>query len=330
MDNLTFGKYIPGNSFIHRLNPTVKIVILIVLMVCVFLVPISATFVLHNFIILGSFLLVVLFLILLARIPFLQVLSSISPLAFLIFFTAIIQLLTNQSGTIIFSWNFNLSYYAIILIVLTLTLFLIFSKYLRFRAAIFLILFIGYFIFQYYISAGTLINYRINIFDSSLIRTAYLIIRVLIIILLSSLLTHTTSTIGLNNGFSGILAPLRLLKIKTDDLAMMMSLVIRFIPTLLIETNKIIKAQSARGADFFRSGIFKKVKILISLLVPIFVISITKAYEMADTMSVRGYNLGVRRSSIDKFTLRVSDYLTLIFGICGLAAMISLRVLGVF
>jgi energy-coupling factor transport system permease protein len=143
------------------------------------------------------------------------------------------------------------------------------------------------------------------------------------------LLTHTTSTIELNNGFSGILSPLRLIKIKPDDLAMMMSLVIRFIPTLLIETNKIIKAQSARGADFFRSGIFKKIKILISLLIPIFVISIKKAYDMADAMSVRGYVLGVRRSSIDKFKLVFSDYFILVFGLLSLIAMILLRSFGV-
>jgi len=328
MNELSFGQYYNTNSWLHRLNPLIKIIFLILSIVSLFILPINTNIV--NLCVLGGFFLLALILIISAKIPLLSVLKTIAPIIFLVFFTAIIQILSNNNGTLLATFDFHIAYYTIIFFVSLLIIYFIVSRYIKLKTLLFVFIFVCAFIFQYYVSTNSFFDYTINVYTDAIFRSLFLIVRVIVVILLSSLLTHTTSILALNKGMKDLLTPLRLIKIKTDDIAMMMSLVIRFIPTLLIETNKIIKAQSARGADFLHSRLFKKIKILVSLLIPIFIVSIKKAEEMADAMSVRGYELGKRRSSIDYYKTGVAEFIVLFLVLGVLVSMITLRILGYF
>jgi len=328
MNNISFGKYVPTNSIIHRINPTIKMIFLILMMIALFIMRIPNELSTPSFIALGSMLFLVLLLIVISKIPLLKVLKSVSVVFFLILFTGAIQILSNQGGVLLTTFDFHFSYWCLILIVGALALYILISKYIRFKFLLLLLFVVMIFVFQYFVNDGTWVNYTISIYSNALVRASFLVFRVIIIVLLSSLLTSTTSILELNNGIGTLLSPLRLIKIKTDNITMMLSLVIRLIPSLLEETQKVIIAQSARGADLYSSNFFKKIKIIVSLLIPIFVISIKKGDELADALIVRGYELNVRRTSIDGYKIRFIDFIWLFLSILLVISAITLRVLG--
>ena len=127
----------------------------------------------------------------------------------------------------------------------------------------------------------------------------------------TSLLTFTTMTTDLNYGIESLLSPLKKIKVPVEVLSMMISLTLRSIPTLLEETEKIMKAQSSRGSDFKESKLKEKVVQIIALLIPVFVISFKRSEELANAMEARGYVLGQKRSRIDTYKLGFVDYFSL-------------------
>jgi energy-coupling factor transport system permease protein len=147
--------------------------------------------------------------------------------------------------------------------------------------------------------------------------------------LFATLLTFTTSTIELNDGLESLLKPLRIFRIKTAAFSMMLSLTFRAIPTLILETNRIMKAQTSRGADFKESNLIKKLNLAIALLVPIFVVSFKRAEDLADAMEVRGYIYGGERTKIDIYKLKLKDYLALLLIFGMLAGYIVYAVMAI-
>jgi energy-coupling factor transport system permease protein len=119
-------------------------------------------------------------------------------------------------------------------------------------------------------------------------------------------------TTDINDGLEGILFPLKWIKLPVDVLAMMVSLTLRYIPTLLIETDKIMKAQASRGVDFKEASLKEKVTQVISLLIPVFVISFKRAEDLANAMEVRGYVIGQKRTKIDVLKVKYSDLVSLL------------------
>ena len=144
-----------------------------------------------------------------------------------------------------------------------------------------------------------------------MLTTGFLILRIIIIIILSSLLTFTTIPTDITNGIESLLKPLKIIRFPVGELAMMLSLTLRFIPTLLDEANKIMKAQASRGVEFSESKFREKIVQIVSLLIPLFVVSFKRAEDLANAMDVRGYIVGGKRTKIDVMKMRISDYIAI-------------------
>jgi energy-coupling factor transport system permease protein len=140
------------------------------------------------------------------------------------------------------------------------------------------------------------------------LRTAiFMILRLVFLILGTSLLTLTTTPLSLTDGIESLLRPFRKIGLPAHELAMMMSIAIRFIPTLLEETNKIMQAQAARGSDFESGGLIKRAKALIPILIPLFVSAFRRADELAVAMECRCYNGGENRTRMRELKMHSND-----------------------
>ncbi len=156
------------------------------------------------------------------------------------------------------------------------------------------------------------------------IRTAiFMVARIMLLISCTFLLTYTTSPILLTDGLESLLGPLKKLRVPVHELAMMMSIALRFIPTLIEETDKIMSAQRARGADFDSGGLIQKAKALVPLLVPLFISAFRRADELAVAMECRCYHGGEGRTRMRQLRLAAIDYTALLLG-CALCALILL------
>lgn len=142
---------------------------------------------------------------------------------------------------------------------------------------------------------------------------AAMVLRIMMLIMGSFLLTYTTSPISLTDALENLLGPLKKLKFPVHELAMMMSIALRFIPTLIEETDKIISAQKARGADFESGNILQRARALVPILVPLFVSAFRRADELATAMECRCYHGGGGRTALYVLRYRAADYLVLIF-----------------
>lgn len=155
----------------------------------------------------------------------------------------------------------------------------------------------------------------LTITDQGLITAGQMGLRLILLILGSSLLTLTTSPIELTDGIESLLSPLRVIKVPAHEIAMMMSIALRFIPILLEETDKIMKAQMARGADFETGSIMKRAKAMIPILVPLFISAFRRADELAMAMEARCYRGGIGRTRLNKLEYKKQDYLAFLCGI---------------
>ena len=156
---------------------------------------------------------------------------------------------------------------------------------------------------------NSLISYGIiNITDNGVAMGLQMAARLVFLILFSSLLTYTTSPIRLTDGIEHLLNPFRRIGVPAHELAMMMTIALRFIPTLLDETDRIMKAQSARGADFVTGSIIQRAKNMIPLLVPLFISAFRRADELAIAMEARCYRGGVNRTRMKELSITWVDY----------------------
>lgn len=146
-----------------------------------------------------------------------------------------------------------------------------------------------------------------NITLEGLRLAGFMIIRLMLLIVITSVLTLTTSPIQLTDGIESLLNPLRKIGVPAHELAMMMTIALRFIPTLLDETDRIMKAQQARGADFEGGNIVKKAKSLVPLLVPLFISSFRRADELAMAMEARCYHGGSNRTKMKQLKIMGRD-----------------------
>ncbi len=170
--------------------------------------------------------------------------------------------------------------------------------------------------------------WKLTITKEGLINAAKMVLRITMLITGTFLLTYTTSPIMLTDGLERLLDPLKKLKVPVHELAMMMCIALRFIPTLIEETDKIISAQKARGADFESGNIMQRAKALIPILVPLFISSFRRADELAVAMECRCYHGGKGRTRMRVLKLAVNDWLTIAAGIALLAVVIVLKVFG--
>ena len=168
----------------------------------------------------------------------------------------------------------------------------------------------------------------IKIYKEGIIRAVLMALRVVILIVGTSiLLTYTTSPIALTDGLESLLSPLKKIKFPVHTFAMMMSIALRFIPTLVEETEKIMNAQKSRGADFTSGSLIQRAKALVPLLIPLFVSSFKRAEELATAMECRCYRGDVGRTKLVKLEYRARDYLFLVVFLLLIGVMISLAIL---
>ena len=254
LKDITIGQYFPGSSFIHRLDPRVKIILTIAYIVMLFVVSNAIGF------LIGIALLIVSYAV--AKIPAKMMLQGIKPIIPIVIFTGILNLFF-VSGTPIFEWGF------------------------------------------------------LKITYEGLRLAVIMAIRILALIAGASLLTYTTSPIELTDAIESLLKPLKVLRFPVHELAMMMTIALRFIPTLIEETDKIMSAQKARGADFESGNLLQRAKALVPILIPLFISAFRRADDLAMAMECRCYHGGEGRTRMKQLHLGAIDlYGALIMVLC--------------
>lgn len=168
--------------------------------------------------------------------------------------------------------------------------------------------------------------WKINIYTEGIVQSLLIAIRLITLILTSSILTFTTSPTDLTCAIEFLLTPLKYIKVNVHDLSMMMTIALRFVPTLLEETQKIMNAQKARGADMESGTVFQRVRALIPILVPLFVSSYRRAYELAMAMECRCYTGDGKRTRMNVPSFDVCDLVmaTVIVFICAMVVMLGI------
>lgn len=265
---MTLGKYVNNDTFIHRLDPRNKFILLFVYMVIIFLInPSKVGFELVGWLAYG--LLVVFFIVLykIAKLKFVMVFKSLKPMWFMMIFLFIINLFVYKGGPqIIPEW----------------------------------------WIFDIHLEAIT--------------QTLKIVIRLLLLITLSTLFTATTKPLDITVAIDDLFAWLKVFKVNVHILSMTISIALRFIPTILDETYRIMKAQASRGVDFQNGKLKEKVVAISSLIIPLFISAISRSDELANAMEARNYNPLAKRSRYRTLKWSIKDTVTMIisFVIMGL------------
>ena len=249
MDNMTFGKYIPGNSIIHRLDPRLKICAVFIFLISVFS---DAGFIGY-----GILAIYVLLCSLVSKIKLSHILKAIKPMVFMMLFLMIFNIFLMKTGDVI-------------------------------------------------IKIGS-----ISIYSGALLQTAYIFIWLVLIITLTTLMTSTTKPLELTLAIESLLNPLKRFHFPVHELSMMMTIALRFIPTLIEETDKIMSAQKARGADLESGGIMQRARALVPILIPLFVSAFRRAEELALAMECRCYHGGEGRTALRVLRYKAADYAVL-------------------
>jgi len=326
MNNITIGQYIPGDSWLHRLDPRIKLLSLVIMLTGTFIIPISSD------IIPMISMVVILFGVLLltysSGVPMKKVINGLRPIVFLLTFTFVIQVFYVQTGTLLGSYDLYLSVSSIAAIILFIFFYNFTKKYVKMRILYFFFAAFMVFFLQAVLPYINLYTYNLAIYDEGLLRAGFIFLRIANVIIITSLLTFTTMTTDLNYGIESLLRPLKVVKFPVDVVAMMLSLTLRYIPTLLGETEKIMKAQASRGVDFKESKFKDKVIQVISLLIPIFVISFKRSEDLGNAMEVRGYVIGQKRTKIDLYKIGFVDIFSLFIVLLFLASIIYIKVIS--
>ena len=263
MEKLIFGRYIPGNSWIHRLDPRAKLLSTILFIFVIFLANNWQTYLL-----LFAFVLTA---VLLSEIKFSFFINGIKPMIWLILFTVILQVFFTGGGEVYFQWG-----------ILMLT-------------------------------------------SQGLLNGAFIFSRFVLIIFMSTLLTLTTMPLSLTDALEYLMRPLIALKVPVYEIALMLSIALRFVPTLMDETEKIMNAQRARGVDFGEGNVFQQMKSIVPLLIPLFVSSFNRAEDLATAMEARGYSGGEGRTKFRKLDWGASDTLVMLSFVLITIALVFLR-----
>lgn len=245
IDKMIIGRYIPGNTIIHQLDPRMKMIYVILFMILIFFC--------NNWYTYGFMFLVLLLIIYLAEIKLWFLIKGLTPVMLLFIFTFLMHLVVTKGGTVL----------------VDLKLFTIESN--------------------------------------GVVQGAFIVMRLALLVMISTVMTLTTSPISLTDAIESMLKPLKKIKFPVHELAMMMSISLRFIPTLMDELDRIIKAQISRGSDVTAGSVFSRFKAIIPLLIPMFISAFKRADDLAIAMEARGYNSSNVRTTYRKLNWRLKD-----------------------
>lgn len=324
MDNmtLTIGQYLNGDSWIYKLDPRFKIISTIILMVVIFLIP-NLTCML---IALGLCLLMLIS----ARLPLMRIFNGLKPIMFLSIFSFVLQIIYTKEGTLVQSLPMQISLIHILVIIVLFGIYFKTMKYIPFKLT-YLLVIVGLItasMVYFHFNNLVISSFNFDIYNEGIINGSFFVLRIALVVILSTLLTLTTSTNDINSGLESTLAPFKVIKLPVSEISIMISLTLRFIPTLLIETTKIMKAQASRGIDFNEGSFMDKVKQIITLLIPMFVVSFKRAEDLANAMEARGYVIGAQRTSLNVLKYSYRDYIGYFIVFALLALTIYLKVIS--
>ena len=243
--DVTFGQYYFADSFVHRMDARIKLLLCLTFMVAIFFVTSFAVF--------GLIVLFLLLTIAVAKVPLGSILRSIKGIFVLLLFTAILNLFFTKRGTLLWSW------------------------------------------------------WILEIYDGGIIFAAKMLLRLTLLVIGSNLLTLTTTPVELTHAIESLLSPLNVVKFPVKDFALIMSLTLSFIPSLIEETDRIVRAQKARGADFDTGSVFKRAKAFVPILIPLLVGGFRRADELANAMNSRCYESSTKRTRLVTMKLSWRD-----------------------
>ncbi|CDZ99518.1 Energy-coupling factor transporter transmembrane protein EcfT [Metalysinibacillus saudimassiliensis] len=250
MDKIIFGRFLPGDTYVHKMDPRAKLLFIFGFIVIVFVANNTITY----SILVGM----TLFVMLLSRIKPSFLINGLKPVVFLIIFTFLLHLFFTREGDLLWEWGI------------------------------------------------------LKVYEGGLRQGIYISLRFAILVVMTSFLTLTTSPIAITDAIEILLNPLKKIKVPVHELALMMSISLRFIPTLMDETDKIMKAQMARGSDLSTGPIKDRIKAVVPLLVPLFVSAFKRAEDLATAMEVRGYKGGEGRTRYRQLAWHVRDTIALV------------------
>lgn len=262
--DITFGQYYPGTSFVHRLDPRTKLVLVVAFIVAVFLVKS-----LYSYIAIALFILIA---TLGSRVPFKSILKSLKGIIFVVVLTAVLNVFFYSGGErVVWHW------------------------------------------------------WKITITEEALLFALAMALRLIFLVMGTTLLTLTTTPMNLTDGMESLMSPLKLIKFPVHDVAIIMSIALRFIPILIEEVDKIMLAQKARGADFETGGLIKRAKALLPVLIPLFVSAFRRADELALALDARCYNATDKRTKYKVLRLGARDAAAAFFCALLIAAVVAIN-----
>lgn len=319
MKNIVIGQYIPGNGFLYKLDPRTKIIAVITLMVSVFLLK-SMT---QLLVALG----IAIMILIIGKLSILRIVKGLKPLFVLLIFTFIFQIFFNREGTLLLNQTFHFNYLSLGALIVATVLWRLLARLKKARMLLMALYLVGvYFILTGLRMSSDWTTMPFQIYEQGLIMSVYVVIRLLVIITLSTVLTLTTKPTDLTQGLERLMRPLKVIGINSEEFSMIVSISLRYIPTILDEANKIMLAQASRGADFAEGKLKDKIKQIISLLVPMFIIAFIRSEDLADAMESRNFVPGQMRTRIHNLRYSSLDVMTAIVTIACLASSILLRI----
>ncbi|MTV81920.1 energy-coupling factor transporter transmembrane component T family protein [Secundilactobacillus folii] len=266
MDKFMFGRFIPGNSWVHRMDPRAKLVLCFLYIAVVFFANDFWTYLVMTLLLLVS--------VFATKIPLGVFIRGLMPLFWLMIFTVLIQVFFGVGGHVYWHW-------------------------------------------------GWLVLSQNGINSAGLI-----LMRFVLIILISTILTFATQPLEIADGIESLLSPLRKLHFPVATLALMLSLALRFVPTLMDEAEKIMNAQRSRGVDFGEGGLRQRIKTIVPILIPLFVNAFNRAIDISTAMEARGYQDGENRTKYRQLKWQRIDTISFaVYAVC-LGGVIALRYLS--
>lgn len=261
--DITLGQFFPGNSVIHKLDPRMKLILVVFYIVILFVMKSALSYLLAT--------VFTLVLMILSKISFKTYFKGLKPLLIIVIITGIINLFYGKGDPLVQFWVFK-------------------------------------------ITADGILN------------ASKMILRIALLVISTAMLTYTTSPVLLTGGLEQLLSPLKVIKVPVHEFSMMITIALRFIPTLTEETDKIISAQKARGADFESGNLLKRVKAIVPIIIPLFISSFRRADELAVAMECRCYTGdGKNRTRLTKYSFCFRDYAALLLVCAFLAGVIVLN-----
>ncbi|UTH14041.1 energy-coupling factor transporter transmembrane component T family protein [Macrococcus equipercicus] len=250
LDQMILGRYVPMDSYVHRLDPRMKIVFVFMMMITIFAA--------NNVVTYGILLVMTLVILYLSNLKLTFLINGLKPILLLLIFTLLMHVFLTKGGTRLFSYGI------------------------------------------------------ISIDSNGIVQGLFITIRFVLIIFLTTIMTLTTSPIALTDAIESLLGPFKKWKLPVHEFALMMSIALRFIPTLMDELTKVMRAQMSRGSDMTSGSFISRLQAITPLLVPLFVSAFKRAEDLAVAMEVRGYIGDIGRTKYRKLDWQKRDTWSLV------------------